>query len=117
LGGALLATAVATLIGDVSQRRAPDRCAFNVGQVLLSLAGSAAVLHLFGEAHRLAAGGRPSLTWMVAVSLAGATVFFLNGFLCGVVLALYEDAGLVATVRSTLAVNLVHDGMLLALAP
>ena len=53
----------------------------------------------------MASGGKPTLLWMGAVLLAGATVFFLNGLLCGVVLALYEGAGLVATVRSTLAAN------------
>ena len=117
LGGALLATAVATLIGDLSQRKPASRCFFNLGQVLLSLGGSAAVLHLTGEANRLAGGGGPTAAWMLAVTVAAATVFFLNGVLCGFVLALFEDAGVITTVRSTLAVNVGHDGMLLALAP
>src|SRR4051812_7474187 len=98
LGGALAATAFATLLGDLSQRKSVDRCAFNLGQVLLSLGGSAAILQLTGEANRLANGGKPSVTWMAAVLIAGATVFLLNGALCGVVLAIFEDAGVVTTV-------------------
>src|SRR5438270_4250279 len=59
LGGALLATAVATFVGDVARRKPIDRCTFNLGQVLLSLGGSAAVLHFAGEANRLSSGGKP----------------------------------------------------------
>src|SRR3954471_22824494 len=117
LGGALAVTALATIVGELSQRKRIDRCAFNLGQVMLSLGASAAILHAAGLTGVLANGGRLSILWMVAVVLAATSVFFVNGVLCGVVLALYEDAGLVATVRSTLTINAGHDGLLLALAP
>ena len=37
LGGALAVTALATIIGELSQRKRIDRCLFNLGQVMLSL--------------------------------------------------------------------------------
>src|SRR5205814_5885991 len=64
LGGALAVTALATIVGEVSQRKRIDRCAFNLGQVMLSLGASAAVLHAVGLSGILANGGRLSVLWM-----------------------------------------------------
>ncbi len=116
-GGALLAMATASALGDLRGRKALSRVAFNAGQVTLSMAAGAAALELLAPERLLLRADVPLESYLLVAALAGGLVFIVNGVLTCTVLALHAGAPVVLALRRGVAVNLATDGLLLALAP
>ena len=116
-GAALVTVAIASAVGDASHRKPFVRTAFNAAQLTLSLAAAHTVLSAFGHDATLAAGGKLTPSWFVAVVLASAVLFMGNGALTCVALALHEQTSVAAMLRRGLMTNLTTDGAMLALSP
>lgn len=116
-GGALLAMAGATLVGELIARKAPIRVLFNTAQVTLSMASGAATLVLLAPERLLLDPQAPLGTYLVVAAFAGLVVFLVNGVLTCTALALDTGVPVGPALRAGVAVNVATDGLLLALAP
>ncbi len=114
---AVITLGLASIGGDVVARKPTSRALFNSAQVMISLAGGAAVLELLGQRTALLGNSGPSPAWLLALVLAAATIFLLNGALTCLVIALHQDVPFWATWREGTLSNMSVDGMLLALSP
>ncbi|MEZ5219665.1 MAG: diguanylate cyclase [Ilumatobacteraceae bacterium] len=117
LSGAVVTVGIASLIGDLVQRKALRRTIFNAGQLVIALACAGAVLELTGLRLVLIDGRSVSLYWIVAVSIAAIGAFLVNGTLTCIAIALSEGTGVRAMLRRGVMPNISTDGALLALAP
>jgi diguanylate cyclase (GGDEF)-like protein len=112
---AVVAQAVASLIGDISRRKPLWKAAFNVSQTTISFAAAGAFLHwlagvplLFGPAFRM--------TDIPAILLSAAVFFVTNNFLAGAALALAQRIPIVRYLQHDLAFQGLTSGVLLALS-
>jgi diguanylate cyclase (GGDEF)-like protein len=114
--GALVAMAVASMLGDALRRTSFASLAFNAAQLVVSLAAGMLVLALpYGDG--LTRSNDLSAPWLVVVLSAAAVVFLVNIVLTSVALSLHEGIGVAPLVRKGIAANSSTDGMLLAIAP
>lgn len=114
---AVIAMAGASIIGDLAHRKPLQRIAFNAGQTALSLSVAALVLIATGQLETLAAGGRLTPLWFVAIGLAGVAMFLTNSLLTCIALALHEGTKVIVMLRRGLLLNFMSDVALVALAP
>ncbi len=113
----VLVQAVATVVADVSRRKAPWRTAFNIGQFALSWSAAALVMELAG--HRASTAAPLDLTGadLVAAGLGGITYFVANQLLVMVALSLKTGRSVLQLLRDDLAYEALSSGALLALSP
>ncbi|HEV8681837.1 MAG TPA: EAL domain-containing protein [Actinomycetota bacterium] len=112
---AVVAQAVASLIGDVSRGKPLWKAAFNVSQTTISLAAAGAVLEVVAGVPNVA--GPPFGTADLPAIMLGAGVFFLtNNFLAGAALALAQRVPIVRYLRDDFAFQALTSGVLLALS-
>ncbi|CAN5156356.1 cyclic Di-GMP phosphodiesterase RmdB [soil metagenome] len=114
---AVLVQAIATTVADVSQRKAPWRTAFNIGQFTLSWSAAAVVMKLAG--HQASTGAPLDLTGadLVQAGLGGITYFVVNQLLVMVALSLKTGRSVPRLLRDDLAYEALSGGALLALSP
>jgi diguanylate cyclase (GGDEF)-like protein len=115
--GAIVAMAVASLIGDALHRKPLIRIAFNGGQITIALGCAATVMRTTGQAGALVDTAGLSITWFGAALVASAALFVVNSALTCIVLALNEGTRVRAMLRRGMALNVATDGALVALAP
>ncbi|MGO9080632.1 MAG: putative bifunctional diguanylate cyclase/phosphodiesterase [Streptosporangiaceae bacterium] len=116
---ALLLPAAAVIGAGLAQRRRPNRIAFNVGQITLSMTAAAVtILALRGHLPSPADPWQPS-GWQLAVFVApaAAAYFAVNYLLVGVAAALHARAPVLRTLRAGLGSMAVVSLILLATAP
>jgi diguanylate cyclase (GGDEF)-like protein len=117
LGPAIIAQGVASVIQDVMSGKPAWRIRFNLGQYILSLCASYAVLSLLsvtsqvGSSHPFTGGQLP------AVLLSSAAFFVVNTGLVGTAVALYQGVSLRRYFRQDLSFVVTTAGVLLLLAP
>ncbi len=118
---AMAAQALASLIADLSGRKAPIKIAFNVGQYLVAWTAAGAAFTAIGAAFDIGAPGTSddlfTGTWYLTVLGAGLAYFVVNNVLVGTAIGLSQGTPVVPAVRSTLATEWSTDLLLLALAP
>jgi diguanylate cyclase (GGDEF)-like protein len=114
LGWALLATALLTASIELVQRKPVTRMAFNASQLVLSLAAARVVIDLFASESDVA--GR-SFLWALSMLLGGTAAILLNGVMISAAIALNAHLPVARVVRQGVTVNLMLDGLLIALAP
>ncbi|MCB1001655.1 MAG: bifunctional diguanylate cyclase/phosphodiesterase [Acidimicrobiales bacterium] len=114
---AVVAMAVASVVGDLSHRKPLQRVAFNAGQTALSLGIAASILVLAGELETLGGDGALGPLWFVAVSVSMVAMFLVNSVLTCVALALHEGTKVLVMLRRGLMLNFMSDVALVALAP
>ena len=114
---AILVQALATLVADISRRKAPWRTAFNIGQFSLSWLAAAGVMRLVG--HDASVGAPLDLTGgdLLAAVLGGLTYFVVNQLLVTVAVSLKTGRPIPQLLREDLAYEAASNGALLALAP
>ncbi|MGH2682867.1 MAG: putative bifunctional diguanylate cyclase/phosphodiesterase [Actinomycetota bacterium] len=112
---AVVAQAVASLIGDITRRKPLWKAAFNISQTTMSFAAAGAVLDwiagvppIFGPAFRMSD--------IPAILLSAAVFFLTNNFLAGAALALAQRIPIVRYLRHDFAFQALTSGVLLALA-
>jgi diguanylate cyclase (GGDEF)-like protein len=112
---AVVAQAVASLIGDVSRRKPLWKAAFNVSQTTIALAAAGALLEGLAGVPRVA--GPAFGTADIPAILLSAGVFFLaNNALAGAALALAQSLPIVRYLREDFAFQALTTGVLLALS-
>jgi diguanylate cyclase len=114
---AIAAMAVCTLTVDLRERKPAIKVVFNAAQITASLGAGALVLQLFGLTMPLTKAGTPSWGFALAMLLAGALVFTLNGVLTCVVLAIHYKTSVRSMMGRSFFLSISADGALLALAP
>jgi diguanylate cyclase (GGDEF)-like protein len=112
---AVVAQAVASLIGDISRRKPLWKAAFNVSQTTVALAAAGALLEGLAGVPRVA--GPAFGTSDIPAILLSAGVFFLaNNALAGAALALAQRLPIVRYLREDFAFQALTSGVLLALS-
>ena len=117
LGPALIAQCIASVIQDVMSGKPGWRVRFNIGQYILSLSATHAVLTSLaitagiGSTHPFSGGQLP------AVLLSAAAFFVVNTGLVGTAVALYQGVRLRRYFRQDLSFVVTTAGVLLLLAP
>ena len=114
---AIVVQALATLVADVSRRKAPWRTAFNVGQYSLSWSAAAAVMHLLGHDADTAAPQDFLSGDLFSALIGGLTYFVVNQLLVGVAVSLKSGQPVLRLLRDDLAYESATNGALLALSP
>ena len=114
---ALVVQAVATVIADISRRKAPWRTAFNIGQYSLSWSAAAVVMQLVGHEAETAAPLDLLSGDLFAAGLGGLTYFVVNQVLVGAAVSLKSGQPLLRLLRGDLAYESASNGALLALSP
>ena len=109
--------AITTLFAEVSGRKAPHRCAFNVAQRTLSLAAAAAVLAIGGIQPRPLRPWVPTGAALGPVALAALAYFTVNFLLVGMAVTLHERTPLPVTLRRNLPYQALVSLALLSAAP
>ncbi len=114
---AIVVQAVATVIADISRRKAPWRTAFNIGQFSLSWAAAAGVMNLLG--HRASVAEPLALTQadLLAAGVGGVTYFLVNQLLVGAAVSLKSGQPMWRLIREDLAYEGAANGALLTLSP
>jgi diguanylate cyclase (GGDEF)-like protein len=115
--GAMLAMALASLIGDLIHGKPPLRTAFNVGQITISLEAASIILTAFGQGDTLSVGGALGPAWFLTAATAASALFVVNASLTCVALALHEGTSIPGMMRRGLPLNISTDGALVALSP
>src|SRR3954469_6500521 len=113
---AIVAQAVASAVQDVIARKPPWRVAFNVGQLAITLAASAVVLHLvrgWGPPLGSRFGGQDAL----AIMAASLVFFATNMSVVAPAIALHSRMPLVGYLRSDFTFNMSVSAVLLCIAP
>jgi diguanylate cyclase (GGDEF)-like protein len=115
---AMAAQLVASLAGDLVERKQVIRTVFNVGQYAVGwgTAGLAygAILEPSGPWRQV---GSSTPRWALAVATAALVYFLVNNALVGIVVALSRSAPLATGIRDTIAREAGSDLLLLGLAP
>jgi signal transduction histidine kinase len=108
---AALALGAAAVVGDLLERKAPKKVAFNAAQYLLALGAGGGVFTLLG--------GRPPFTvGQLPAFAAGALVYFLvNWTLVGVVATLARGARISPRIWAGIRVEILPEAILAAMAP
>ena len=115
--GAALVAGVASITGDVLQRRAPIKVAFNAAQMTLSIAAGTAVLHVAGLHSAVVAREPFGPAFLPVFALSCVLIYTVNSVLVHTVVALHEGTPVWHTLRRDFAASASTDGMLLALGP
>ena len=117
LPAALLLQVLATVVGDLSKRKAAWKVVFNVGQYSLSWAAAAGALALFGSGgdlrHPTELHGRD----LLAALFATVAYFVVNEVLVTHVLALRDGDSTWQVLREEVAYESLTTGALMALSP
>ena len=114
---AIVAMAACTLFVDLRESKSANRVIFNIAQITASLAAGSLTLRLFGLTSPLTDSGSPSSGFALAVLVAGALVFILNGVLTCVVLAIHYKTSVRSMMGRSFFLSISADGALLALSP
>ena len=115
-GPAMLATAAASLLADLSNRVGPSKALFNASNLAISMGAGAFVLNAAGRGSLLAP--TMGLARYLPLAVLGLVVIFVtNAVLTSIVIALSQEVPLWPMVTRGVGMNLSTDGMLLALAP
>ncbi len=116
--GTVLALVAATaLMVDLLGGKRIERAAFNAGQFVISLAIAMAVAGAITNLRVDQSGMKVDLHWLLAAATASAVAFLFNSAFIGAVIAIHQRVSAVEMLRRSLSVNLLMDGLLLALAP
>jgi diguanylate cyclase (GGDEF)-like protein len=116
LPAALIALAVASLLGDLRDRKPLLATTFNVGQICLAVAATAIVITILTDLPR--DSGPPALgSDMPLFCLAGTAFFLTNHVLTGTAVALSQRVPIGMILRHDLAFQFLMAGVFLSLAP
>ncbi len=113
----LVTVAGITALVDVLNRRPLPRLLFNTCQLPLSLALAYLVRVASGTDGYLISGRPLNALWLASVVVAAAVLFFSNGAMAYVAIALHQRTNVRRMLRENLGTNLTVDGALLALSP
>jgi diguanylate cyclase (GGDEF)-like protein len=114
---AIVVQAIATIVADISRRKAPWRTAFNIGQYSLSWSAAAAVIHVLGHDASVASPVDLTSADLLAAGLGGVTYFVVNQLLVGVAVSLKTGQPLWRLIRADVSYEAGSNGALLAMAP
>jgi diguanylate cyclase len=114
---AMATMAGCSLVVELGRRKPLIRAAFNAGQVACSLAIGAACFHVLTDLDAIHAAGWANARWLTAALAAAAATFLANMLFTCIVVALHQRVPIGPVVRSSIGVNVMMDGLLLALAP
>ncbi|MCW2679809.1 MAG: diguanylate cyclase/phosphodiesterase [Frankiales bacterium] len=114
---AILVQALATILADVAQRKAPWRTAFNIGQYSLSWSAASAVMYLVGHDAQVEAPLDLMTVDLLSAGLGGITYFAVNQVLVGGAVALKTGQPMWRLIRDDLPYESATNGALLALSP
>jgi diguanylate cyclase (GGDEF)-like protein len=102
---------------DLLRGKPLQRAAFSVGQVVLSLWAGARWFTALSPAAGIDRPGWASVAWLAGALGAAVVTFSTSNVLGCAAVALQRGVPLRTVLRQTMGVNLVMDGLLLALAP
>jgi len=114
-GFALGAVAVASVVGDVTQRRAASRVAFNAMQFTLALGAGAVVLELVQSSTTQPLQTTPM--WLLAAMLGAFTIYVVNETFVALAVSISEGRAVLPLLRNVLRLGLASDAIMLTLAP
>ena len=114
---ALMVMSSVCLLVELVRRKPLVRAAFNAGQMSLSLLPGAWVFHALTDLDKIDGNGWDSVLWLAATLLTAVVTFACNSLYTCVVLALHQRLPILPVIRKSVGVNLMMDGLLLALAP
>ena len=114
---AVMMQAVATVIADVTKRKAWWRTAFNVAQYSLSYGAAAGVLMLLGRTAAITSPTQVTGQDLPAIALAALAYFVVNDGLVSVAVALHEEDRFWQVFRGDLGYQGLTTAALLALSP
>ncbi len=115
---AMLAQVLASLVGDLAERKPFTRTVFNISQYLVGWGSAGIVYHLvLGSTATASADTVLTVRWTAATVVAALTYFVVNKSLVGAVVALSTSSRVRAGIRETVLSEAGSDLLLLALAP
>jgi diguanylate cyclase (GGDEF)-like protein len=114
---AVLLRALASLVVELAQRKAPHRCLFNAAQTTLALAAAGLVLQLTGNHPSPTTPVAPDGADLPTVLLAGVVYFAVSFAAVGMAVALHSRAPLVRALRAALPFQALVSLVLIAAAP
>ncbi|MDH4146129.1 MAG: EAL domain-containing protein, partial [Acidimicrobiia bacterium] len=107
----------AIAVAEVAQRKPLARVVFNTAQIVAAVSLGDLVFEATADRSDLLVDRHASPGWLVAALLASAVAVGANNVMTCGVLALHQGAPLRRIVRDSLDVNLMMDGLLVALGP
>ncbi len=117
LGPALIAQSVASVIQDAIAGKPAWRIRFNLGQYILSLTASCAILRVFSITPQVGATHPFAASQLPAILLSAAVFLVVNTGLVGTAVARYQGLPLRRYFRQDLAFVITTAGVLVLLAP
>jgi diguanylate cyclase (GGDEF)-like protein len=114
---AVLLRAISVIVGGIAQRQTPQRVAFNVAQLTLSLAAAGGVLLGLGQSPMPGHPWTPEHAHVLALILAAGAYFVVNFGLVALAIALRARTSLRSVVRANLRYQAAASVVLFATAP
>ncbi|MEP7047926.1 MAG: EAL domain-containing protein [Ilumatobacteraceae bacterium] len=114
---AIIAQALASLIGDVAGKKHALKIAFNVAQYVLAWSLAGLLFQAVMGRRTLVSGTEFTWRWGAALVVAGATYFLCNSALVGAIIALSTRSSLAHHVSGMITREASSDVVLLALSP
>ena len=116
LPAGLLTQVVASVGGDVIQRKPWFKALFNIGQYALAMTAAGLAIEVFGDAP-LITKGHASMSDVLVLLPAGAAFFVVNNVLTGAVVALAQHARISAQIAAAFRAMSITEPILIGLSP